>query len=208
MEIIRLTEENLPDFQSLYVGFFRELRGKQGWNPHAEAEYRAEAVHYIRGGDIIFLAFEDGKAAGFIRLSSRDGCFWVEEIYVRPEFRGRGIGRALVERAEEEVRKHDDALYLFVLPQDKDAIAFWKRLGYDIINTVELVKDLELTPRDSGFHTVELLGEPFRIFRWKGEKFTEEEKRFMELLEEFYRKGGMKEEFLELVNRALEGWLE
>ena len=35
------------------------------------------------------------------------------------------MGRALVERAE-EVRKHDDVLYLFVLPQDKDAVAFWK----------------------------------------------------------------------------------
>ena len=207
MEIVRLTEDNLPDFQGLYIEFFRELRGKQGWNPHAEAEYRAEAVHYFRRGDIIFLALKSGETAGFIRVSSREGSFWIEELFVRPEFRGRCIGRALVERAEKEVLKWDSALYLFVLPQDKDAIAFWKRLGYDIINTIELVKDLEPTPRDSGFHTIELLGEPFRIFRWKGEKFTEGEKLFMELLEEFYRKGGTKEEFLRLVNKALERWL-
>ncbi|NJE53890.1 GNAT family N-acetyltransferase [Thermococcus sp. 21S9] len=206
MEIIRLTEKHLPDFQELYIEFFRELRGKQGWSPHAEAEYRAEATHYFRRGDLIFLAIEE-EPLGFIRVSSREGSFWVEELFVRPEFRGRGIGRVLVERAEEEVRKHDDALYLFVLPQDKDAIAFWKKLGYDVINTVELVKDLEHSERPS-FHTVELLGGPFKIFRWKGEKFTEEEKRFMELLEEFYQKGGTKEEFLRLVNRALEGWLE
>ena len=74
---------------------------------------------------------------------------------------GKGARR---ERAE-EVRKHDDALYLFVLPQDKDAVAFWKRLGYDIINTIELVRDQEPTPRDDGFHIVELLGERFRIFQ-------------------------------------------
>ncbi|ASA77950.1 GNAT family N-acetyltransferase [Thermococcus sp. 5-4] len=208
MEILRLDEEHLLDFQELYIEFFKELRGKQGWSPHAEAEYRAEAAHYFKRGDIIFLAFDGGRVAGFIRVSSREGSFWVEEIYVRPEFRGRGIGRSLVERAEEEVLKWDSALYLFVLPQDKDAVTFWKRLGYDTINTIELVKDLEATPRDSGFHTVEVLGERFRIFRWRGEKFTEEERRFMELLDEFYRKGGTKGEFLRLVNRALEGWLD
>ncbi len=198
---------NLPDFQELYIEFFRELRGKQGWRPDEEESYRKEAETYFKRGDIIFLAYVK-EPAGFIRLSSREGCYWVEEIYVRPEFRGLGIGRALVERAEEEVGKHDDSLYLFVLPQDKDAVAFWKRLGYDTINTIELVKNLKPTPRDSGFHTVELLGERFRIFRWKGEEFTEKEKRFMELLDEFYKKGGTKEEFLMLVNRALEGWLD
>ena len=207
MEILRLDEEHLPDFQELYIEFFKELRGKQGWSPHAEAEYRAEAVHYFKRGDIIFLAFDEGRAVGFLRVSSREGCYWVEELFVRPEFRGLGIGRALVERAEEEVKEHDDAIYLLVLPQDKDAIAFWKKLGYDTINTIELVKDLEPSERTS-FHTIEVLGERFKIFRWKNEKFTEEEKRFMELLDEFYRKGGTKEEFLRLVNGALEGWLD
>ncbi|AJC72619.1 hypothetical protein X802_00750 [Thermococcus guaymasensis DSM 11113] len=32
---------------------------------------------------------------------------------------------------------------------------------------------MEPTPRDSGFHIVELLGERFKIFCWKNEKFTE-----------------------------------
>ena len=155
----------------------------------------------------MFLAYE-GEAAGFIRLSSREGCFWIEELFVRPEFRGRGIGRALVERAEEEVKKHDDALYLFVLPQDKGAMAFWKKLGYDVINTIELVKGLTPTQGKNSFHTVELLGERFKIFRWNGEKFTEEERRFMELLERFYSRGGTKEKFLGIVNNSLKEWLE
>ena len=205
MEILRLDEGRLRDFQELYVEFFKELRGKQGFG-YEEESYRKEAETYFKRGDLIFLAYER-EPTGFIRLSPREGCFWVEELFVRPEFRGRGIGRALVERAEEEVKKHDDALYLLVLPQDKDAIAFWKKLGYDTINTIELVKDLEPTPRDSGFHSVELLGERFRIFRWRDEKFTEEEKRFMGLLGEFYKKGGTKEEFLRVINRALMEWL-
>ena len=68
MEILRLDEERLRDFQELYLEFFKELRGKQGWSPHAEAEYRAEATYYFKRGDIIFLALENGEAAGFIRV--------------------------------------------------------------------------------------------------------------------------------------------
>ncbi len=207
MKVVPLDASYLSEFQTLYTEFFMELRGKQGWRADEEEAYRKESEGYFRRGDLIFLGLENNRAVGFIRLSSREGCFWIEEIYVRPEFRGRCIGRALVERAEEEVKEHDDALYLYVLPQDKDAIGFWKRLGYDVINTIELVKDLKPSGR-SAVHTVELLGEGFRIFKWEGERFTDEEKRFMELLEKFYEEGGTKKEFLELVNRALEGWLE
>ena len=208
MQILPLTEEHLNEFITLYIEFFKELRGKQGWSPDEEEVYKREVENYFKRGDMVFLAVEEGKLAGFIRVSSREGCFWIEELFVRPKFRGRGIGRALVERAEEEVRKHDDALYLFVLPQDKDAIAFWKKLGYDVINTIELVKDLEPTPRDEGFHTIEFLGERFRIFRWKYEKLTEKEKEFLELLDGFYKRGGTKEEFLRIVNKALKEWLK
>ena len=208
MQILPLTEEHLNEFITLYIEFFKELRGKQGWSPDEEEVYKREAENYFKRGDMVFLAVEEGKLAGFIRVSSREGCFWIEELFVRPKFRGRGIGRTLVERAEEEVRKHDDALYLFVLPQDKDAIAFWKKLGYDVINTIELVKDLEPTPRDEGFHTIEFLGERFRIFRWKYEKLTEKEKEFLELLDGFYKRGGTKEEFLRIVNKALKEWLK
>ena len=208
MQILPLTEEHLNEFITLYIEFFKELRGKQGWSPDEEEVYKREVENYFKRGDMVFLAVEEGKSAGFIRVSSREGCFWIEELCVRPEFRGRGIGRALVERAEEEVRKHDDALYLFVLPQDKDAIAFWKKLGYDVINTIELVKNLKPTPRDEGFHTIEFLGERFRIFRWKYEKLTEKEKEFLELLDGFYKRGGTKEEFLRIVNKALKEWLK
>jgi len=112
-----------------------------------------------------------------------------------------------VKRAEEEVSKQDDFLYLLVLPQDKDAIAFWKKLGYDTINTIELVKDLRGTS-DQNFHVIELLGEPFKMTRFSKEGFSKEEKLFLELLKEFYKRGGTKEDFLKLINQSLKEWLK
>jgi len=206
MKIVHLTQRNLKDFVELYVEFFRELRSKQGCSFHVE-EYVQDARRYFQRGDIILLALENDKAVGFIRLSSREECFWIEEIYVKPEFRRRGIARALVKRAEEEVSKHDDSLYLFVLPQEKDVIMFWKKLGYDMINTIELVKDLRPTARSQSTHVIELLGEPFKIARWSEEKFSKEEESFLKLLREFYKQGGTKGDFLRLVNQSLREWL-
>ena len=203
MKIFQVTRENLSDFQDLYVEFFRELRGKQGWGFN-EGELKREAKEYFERGDLIFIAYKD-EPAGFIRLSSREGCYWIEELFVKPKFRGQGIGKALVKRAEEEVKKHDDALYLYVLPQDKDAIAFWKKMGYRIVNTIELMKDLsdEKVP----LRTIEILGEEFKIFKWSREKYTREELEFLDLLEDFYSKGGTKEEFISIVSRGLKEWL-
>ncbi|MDK2914200.1 MAG: hypothetical protein PWQ79_1115 [Thermococcaceae archaeon] len=71
MEIVRISKDNLSYFQAMYVEFFKELRGKQGWNASDEEAYRKEAEDYFGRGDIIFLTLEDEQAAGFIRLSSR-----------------------------------------------------------------------------------------------------------------------------------------
>jgi len=202
-----LTQRYLDNFIELYVEFFKELRSKQGCSFHIE-EFLQEAKRYFQRGDMIFLALENSKAIGFIRLSSREECFWIEEVYVRPEFRRRGIAKALVKRAEEEVSKQDDFLYLLVLPQDKDAITFWKKLGYDMINTIELVKNLRPTTRRRHPHVIELIGEPFKIARWSEEKFSEEEESFLELLREFYKRGGTKKDFLRLVNQSLREWLK
>jgi len=38
---------------------------------------------------------------------------------VRPKFRKKGTKRTLVERAEIEIREHDNMLYLHVFPHDK-----------------------------------------------------------------------------------------
>jgi len=208
MKIVHLDRERLEDFQSLYIDFFRELRGNQGWNMHPEIEHMEDARRFFERGDIILLALENDEAIGFIRVSSREGAFWIEEIYVRPEMRGKGAGRELVRRAEEEVLKREISLYLYVLPQDKRAIRFWKKMGYDIINTLELVRDLRPTRRLQRTRTVELLGEKFRMFRWEKEESDQLEERFSRLLEEFYKSGGTREELLELMNEAIERWME
>ena len=48
----------------------------------------------------------------------------------------------LVRAAEDYVRERDFFAYIMVLPQHTMAIDFWRRMGYNILNTIELAKNL------------------------------------------------------------------
>ncbi len=205
LTIRRASISDLNVFLELYYGFYRELRSRQGWRPHSIEEYRRDAENILKR-DAVFLAYVNGEPVGFIRVSERNGSYWIEELYVKPIYRGKGIGRRLVEVAEEYISRHDSAVYIMVLPQDKRAIEFWLHMGYNILNTVELMKDLESSSGDET-KVFEFFGYKVNIWRWRIEEYSGVEKEFLEAVREFYEKGGSREEFLRVVARALREWI-
>ena len=109
---------NLPnDFQ----GFADELKGLPG-------------VYGDEGG-VLLLATSEGKPAGTIalrRLNTRSG--EVKRLYLRPQFRGKGLGRYLVQNIVERARAIGyEALYADTLPIMTDALALYERLGFEKI---------------------------------------------------------------------------
>ncbi|MCO5269317.1 MAG: GNAT family N-acetyltransferase [Brumimicrobium sp.] len=53
------------------------------------------------------------------------------KIYLKPEFRGKGIGKLLYQKAEEFARKNGYShLYLESFPSLKEAIHLYEKLGY------------------------------------------------------------------------------
>ena len=208
-KLSKLGKDGLGGLENLMFMFFEELRNKQGWRSPKREEIEKVAQRAFLSNDIVLMAYEDEDPACFIRVSTRheEMVFWVEEIFVRPNFRGRGIARKLVEAAEKEVLERGDvSLYLFVLPQDKNAILFRKSMGYTTI--MELVKDLRHIKRDEKLLTLEFLGEKFEIFEWKNTQFEDLEMEYMKLLDSFYKAGGNKKEFLRIVNKALKNYFD
>lgn len=49
-----------------------------------------------------------------------------------------------MERAENYIRERDSYVYITV-PQDRRAMSFWLHMGYRLLNTIELTKNLEGT---------------------------------------------------------------
>ena len=84
----------------------------------------------------VVLAEVDGRSAGFAiffhnysTLLARKG-IWLEDLFVRPEHRGRGIGRRLLEHlARLAVERGCGRLEWWVLDWNESAIRFYRSLG-------------------------------------------------------------------------------
>jgi GNAT superfamily N-acetyltransferase len=79
----------------------------------------------IAGGETVAVA-----TWGWIYKSfaGRRGIF-LEDLYVRPDFRGRGIGKAMLLRLAGMARDQDGFLEWQVLDWNAPAVEFYKRLG-------------------------------------------------------------------------------
>ena len=98
---------------------------------------------YISG----YLIECDGAVAGYgltARSYSHEAggpVVWLEELYIRAEFRSRGLGSEFFRQVTEENR---DArrFRLEVEPENVRAIALYRRLGYENLPYVQMIRDV------------------------------------------------------------------
>ena len=79
-----------------------------------------------------FAAIADGEIAGWCELRRRDGIAQIEDVEVLEEFRGRGLGRAIVQHALDEGLRSGDVVYLEALADDWPR-ELYARLGFSVV---------------------------------------------------------------------------
>lgn len=117
---------------------------REGLSP----EELGRRTEQARGLETVFLGELDGGLAGLLVLrtaptvaSAQD---WAEitELYVQPDSRRRGVGRALVNAALAHARHHGcREVHLLVDPQNAIALTFYQGVGFHR-DSWEMVREL------------------------------------------------------------------
>ena len=132
-----------PGEAGLVLSFIRELAEYEKLSHEVEATEPMIAEALFGGDPRLYCAIAewDGEAAGFAvwfvnfsTFSGRHGIY-LEDLYVRPSHRGRGLGKALlVHLAKECVENGWSRLQWAVLDWNAPSIAFYKSLGADLMD--------------------------------------------------------------------------
>lgn len=79
-----------------------------------------------------YLAKVQGQRAGFLVISMQ-GAFvgYVQLLGVAAEFRGQGVGRALIEHAEQRIFRETPNVFICVSDFNREAQRFYARMGYE-----------------------------------------------------------------------------
>jgi GNAT superfamily N-acetyltransferase len=107
-------------FSLCFQNFDQELAGLPG-------DYAPPA------GRLLLAAYEGKHLAGCVALHMLEpGVCEMKRLYLRPQFRGKGLGRALAERIVAEARTigYQRMRLDTVGPVMKDAVAMYRKLGF------------------------------------------------------------------------------
>lgn len=126
MRIRDLKAEDYNELIALWeaAGLPYRPRGRDG---------RDRITREIAGDCSIFLAAEErGERLVGAVLGTHDGRKgWINRLAVRPEHRGRGIGRALVAAVEERLRAIGIEIVTCLIEDwNEESMAFFERVGY------------------------------------------------------------------------------
>ncbi len=95
---------------------------------------------YLEG----YVFADDGKAAGYSMIaksfSTEFGrqCIWIEDLYLKPEYRGTGIGTQFLSFIKE---KYPDSIFrLEVEEENERAVHVYRKNGFDVLPYMEMKK--------------------------------------------------------------------
>ncbi len=122
---------------SLILGFIKELAEYENLSHQVKAteETLRESIFKRRVAEAVIGEYEDrpvGYALFFHNFSTFEGLpgIYIEDLYVRPEMRGKGLGKMLLSfMAELTVERNCARLEWACLDWNEPSISFYKQMG-------------------------------------------------------------------------------
>ncbi len=142
MELIQIGNMDADRIAPLVAAFRTQLKSYKGINsqPNTEAG-KEEILEYLESGFPVYAVEENGAFAGYIVCRIDAPCLWVEHIFVREDYRRKGVATMLFNKAEEiAASMGEDTVYNFVHPNNENMIQFLRSKGYTVLNMIEIRK--------------------------------------------------------------------
>ena len=124
---------DIPDVARLFAAYEAHIGVDLSYQGFADEVAALPGKYAPPGGQLLVARNREGRAIGCVALRAMAdaGCCEMKRLFVAPEGRGMGLGRALAEAIIEEARRLGYAeLRLDTLPSMRDAIALYRKLGF------------------------------------------------------------------------------
>lgn len=124
MEVVKIENkcfDKTAELVSLFRVTLREFKGIKSEPDIASA--REELDSFMHDAMFqIYVCLDNEDVVGYINLKI-DGLIWVEQIFVREDYRRKGVGTLLYEKAESVSNNFgEDTMYNYVHPNDDKMI--------------------------------------------------------------------------------------
>ena len=133
MEELSFRKAHISDSEFVFTvkkAAFREyVEQVWGWDDNYQRE-----LHNRRfaAQDVCIIQFR-GTDVGFLSTSSTPDTLKVNQLFILPEYQGKGIGSACLMRIVDDARLEGKSVALQVLKVNTRGTAFYQRLGFLII---------------------------------------------------------------------------
>ena len=145
MELIKIGIMDADKIAPLVAAFRTQLKSYKGIEsrPNTEAG-KEEILEYLESGFPAYAVEDSGAFVGYIVCRIDEPCLWVEHIFVREDYRRKGVATMLFNKAEEiAASMGEDTVYNFVHPNNENMIQFLRSKGYTVLNMIEIRKPYE-----------------------------------------------------------------
>jgi len=124
--IRRMKEDDLPEVRTIEALSFS--------NPWSDNTFRGEIQNSSVSFPMVVVQRPGERVIGYILYWHIQEDVQVNNIAVHPDFRGRGIGEALMQHIIERVRKKGATFVtLEVRPSNTTAVTLYKKLGFEVL---------------------------------------------------------------------------
>ena len=145
MELIKIRSTDAEMIAPLAAAFRTQLKSFKGIRSQPDLEAgKEEILEFLESGFPVYAVEDQDVFVGYIVCRIDAPCLWVEHIFVREDYRRKGVATMLFNKAEEiAASMGEDTVYNFVHPNNENMIRFLRSKGYTVLNMIEIRKPYE-----------------------------------------------------------------